>query len=194
MEITRITSVEDPLFKPVWDIYRASFPIYEQRTPEHQRTAFRRNIYHLDGYTDKGRVIGFLGYWDFPDYLYIEHFAVDPASRNGGYGGKILSGLIARTSKTILIEIDPPTDGISTRRYNFYARHGFRMTPYKYPLDQYQPDNHKDKFFSIMTYPEAIDKEAYERFNEDMRLVVMKRDEERNCGQKSGVKRDLERV
>lgn len=178
MELTihRITSNQDPLFDAVWDIYLSSFPLCEQRTPEHQQTALRSERYHLDCYLEGEQVVGLLGYWDFPDYLYIEHFAVNPACRNGGHGGRILDDLIRRTPKTVIIEIDPLTDEISRRRHNFYTRHGFVMTDHKHPLHRYQPHDHEEMDLLIMSHPEGIDKATYERFNNDMHNVVMRRD------------------
>lgn len=176
MKITRITSTDDKLFSAVWDIYLTSFPLCEQRTLDHQQTALRSELYHLDCYTEDDKIIGFLGYWDFPDYLYIEHFAINSDFRNGGYGSRILRSLLESTDKPVIIEIDPQIDEISIRRLHFYERLGFKMTPFVHPLHKYQPHDHEDMNLTILTYPEAIPEELYKQYNNHMHTVVMKRD------------------
>ncbi len=174
MEITRITSTKDKLFNPIWDIYTTSFPLCEQRTIDHQQTAFRSELYHLDCYTENDKIIGLLGYWDFPNYLYIEHFAINNALRGGGYGSRILESLLKSTDKFVIIEIDPQIDEISLRRLHFYERLGFKKTPFIHPLPIYQPQNHQDMDLTILTYPEAISEDFYNQFNNDLHDIVMK--------------------
>ena len=176
MEIIRITSVGDKFFEPVWKIFTESFPLFERRTIGQQETAFRSEYYRMECYLDRRRVVGFTAYWDFPGYLYIEYFAVDAALRSGGYGGKILKPLLENAGKPIIIEIDPQVDETSMRRLRFYERLGFARNPFAHPAYIYQPEHHIDTPMTILTYPAAITREMYERFDSDMRGIVLKRD------------------
>ena len=176
METIRIRKTDNPMFDPVWTIYQNSFPLIEQRTPEHQQTAFKSDRYHLNAYVENNKLIGFIGYWEFDDYLYIEHFAINPELRSGGYGSKVLSALQQATSKTIILEIDEVVDEISTRRLNFYQRLGFVMNPYIHPLHVYREKEHRDFTLRILTYPTTIDAGTYKRFNDDLTNIVMKRE------------------
>lgn len=177
MKTTRLRDVNDPLFAAVWKIYETSFPIFEQRTLEHQQTALRSPDFYFMAYHEGDTLVGFIGYWEIGDYLYIEHYAINPALRGGGYGSKILNALIGNTDRTIILEIDEVKDEISTRRLHFYQRLGFVMNPYVHPLHRYRENaEHEDAKLSILTYPKAIDRETYERFNRDLGEIVMKRD------------------
>ena len=69
------------------------FPLCEQRTLDHQITAFKADRFHLDVYLDGETLVGFIGYWDFDDYLYIEHYAINSDLRGGGWGSRILEAL-----------------------------------------------------------------------------------------------------
>ena len=64
-------------------------PIFEQRTQEQQEKAFSCADYHLVGYSEGDMFVGFISYWEFGSYRYIEHFAVHQGLRGRGYGSEI---------------------------------------------------------------------------------------------------------
>ena len=84
MQIIRISDIHHPRFGEVWHLYQNSFPLCEQRTLDHQITAFKADRFHLDVYLDGETLVGFIGYWDFDDYLYIEHYAINSDLRGSG--------------------------------------------------------------------------------------------------------------
>lgn len=81
---------------------------------------------------------GFLTAWDFNDFIYIEHFAIDEAARNGGIGGKALKQFLASCQAPVVLEVEIPTDDLSTRRIGFYERLGFRLDTHVYYQPPYQ--------------------------------------------------------
>ena len=97
-------------------LYSSSFPIFEQRTEEQQKIAFLHPQYHLIAYAEGNKFIDFISYWEFPAYIYIEHFAVNQSLRGNGIGSNLLNKFIGEHSKIIILEIDPITDKISTAR------------------------------------------------------------------------------
>jgi ribosomal protein S18 acetylase RimI-like enzyme len=171
----RIKNENDPRFQQVWAIYRSSFPLREQRTPEHQRTAFGSPLYRMDAYRDGERTIGFIDYWIFPDYAYIEHYAMAEAVRGQGYGTKILGDFLRRMEgKTVVLEIDPVVDEVSTRRLEFYEKLGFRESPFRHACPKYQPDETEGELW-VLSWPTTVDCDFYERFYNDLHNVVMAR-------------------
>ena len=116
MEQERIYDSNHKLYNDFKRLYSQSFPIFEQRTETQQEYAFNNENYHLIGYCFKGSFIGFISFWEFKDYLYIEHFAINNEIRGKGYGSTILNKFIKSTPKTILLEIDPIIDDISNAR------------------------------------------------------------------------------
>ena len=178
MQTIRLTDHNDPLFEMVWQLYTQSFPLSEQRTIEHQCTAFKSDLYHFDIYLEGEQLLGLIGYWLFPDYLYIEHYAINTALRGQGLGSRILNDLQQKTDRTIILEIDEVIDDISTRRLRFYQHLGFVMNPYYHQLPKYRldPSEHTQARLMILTYPKPIDLQTYEQFNSDLNQIVMKRE------------------
>jgi GNAT superfamily N-acetyltransferase len=176
MKIVHIRNAENPYFAQLWEIYRYSFPLYEQRTFEHQQTAFRSPLYHLDAYLNEGRVIGFIGYWIFPDYAYVEHYAMAKEARGQGYGTKILGDFLRRMEgRIVVLEIDPVIDEVSTRRLEFYQRLGFQESPFRHTCPKYQPDEQEGELW-VLTWPATVDCDFYEMFYNDLHQVVLARE------------------
>ena len=99
--------------------------------------------------------------WEFDDFLFLEHFALDGAIRNKGIGGQMLLELTKKYHKMICLEVEPPNDEISLRRINFYKRNGFVLNMYPYM----QPSMSKGKKsipLMIMTHKREIDTHEFE--------------------------------
>ena len=93
MQTIRLTDINAPQFEEAWQLYTQSFTLSEQRTLDHQNTAFKSDHYHFDLYYEGKQLLGIIGYWVFPDYLYIEHYAINTALRGQGLGSRILNDL-----------------------------------------------------------------------------------------------------
>lgn len=125
--------------------YTQSFPESERRPfplvrrLEEENPAF--TVYALFKQTkqeSEPMYAGFLTAWDFNDFVYIEHFAIDEAARNGGIGGKALKQFLASCQAPVVLEVEIPTDDLSTRRIGFYERLGFRLDTHVYYQPPYQ--------------------------------------------------------
>ena len=173
METIRIETTEDSFFAPLWAIYNESFPRNERRSIDHQRAAFCSDRYRLDAFVEDDRVAGLAGYWDFPDYVYIEHLAIDSGLRGGGYGSRIVRELLERVGKTVILEIEPVEDEITARRLRFYEKLGFRANPYPHRQHKYHDDDPEGFGLTILSYPAEISERDYERFDRDLRKTVM---------------------
>ena len=141
---------------PYWDslvsIYRESFPIDEQRPVESiARLIAEEPRYTMYAIVDDNeeenedenskhntlntkQPIGLLTTWFFDEFIYIEHFAIDPELRSQGYGSKAMSTFIKQQGKPIVLEAEPPTDELTRRRIRFYERQG--LTLYDFPYLQ----------------------------------------------------------
>ena len=170
MEIRRITQTSDPLYEQAMALYTISFPFHEQRQALSQSQILQQDAYHFDVICDNGEFVGEILYWDIADALYIEHFCVSPAMRNRHYGQRILS---AYQSTPLILEIDPPVDALCLRRKGFYARCGFTENPYAHVHPPYHPGNPGHRFV-VMSSPEKLTPDAYERFYRFLLDTVMK--------------------
>lgn len=91
----------------------------------------------LDGLD--GRPVGLLTLWDFEPFRFIEHFAILPALRNGGYGRRTLELLFAQSGKPHVLEVERPDTEPAARRIDFYRRSGFRLWEVDYRQPAYRP-------------------------------------------------------
>lgn len=143
-------------FPEIYRIMQASFSDDEYRPYDEQLALFEEpeyRIYYMPA--------GFLAVWEFESFIYIEHFAVDPALRNSGTGSAMLKELVKQYQKLICLEVELPEDELTRRRIGFYERNGFVFNEYPY----IQPPISKGKSpvpLRIMTYGEAITRETFE--------------------------------
>ena len=155
-------------FPEIYRIMQASFPDDEYRPYEEQIALFQEpeyRIYYM--------AAGFLAVWEFESFIYIEHFAVDPALRNSGTGSAMLQELVKQYQKPICLEVELPEDELTRRRIGFYERNGFVFNEYPY----IQPPISKGKSpvpLRIMTYGSAITREKFEEMKEVLYRRVYK--------------------
>lgn len=127
----------DPDYDFVENLLHSAFP-EEERRPD---AAQRHNSLHNDAFhtllaTCGGKPCGLLAYWGFGSFRYVEHFAVDSSSRNGGIGARLLQTFMAASPLPVVLEVEPENlSETAARRIGFYRRNGFNLwsTPYLQP-------------------------------------------------------------
>lgn len=134
--------------------------IYENSFPPDERRDFGAMIDLIETQTkftvaliEKGdQAVGFITYWKWPDFIYIEHFAIDQDSRSNGLGTQILNRFIEQTDQPIVLEVELPENDLCKKRISFYERIGFTLHPEHHYI---QPPYSKDKQpmeLLLMTY------------------------------------------
>ena len=88
------------------------------------------------------KTLGLLTTWHFEEFIYIEHFAIDPTLRSQGYGSEALKAFIHEHGKPLVLEAEPPTDALSIRRIRFYERIGLTLYDFPYMQPAYTEDSH----------------------------------------------------
>ena len=147
--------INETNFPEIYRIMQASFSDDEYRPYDEQLALFEEpeyRIYYMPA--------GFLAVWEFESFIYIEHFAVDPALRNSGTGSAMLQELVKQYQKPICLEVELPEDELTRRRIGFYERNGFVFNEYPY----IQPPISKGKSpvpLRIMTYGSAITQDTF---------------------------------
>ena len=113
-------------------LYNETFPLHQRRIYEDEK--------HLDNFirmkggkfnafsaVDGDLYLGFLSYWTFEGYTYIEHFAVDPAHRGKNLGRMMLNHLFKEVSENVLLETEKADTPEAKGRIEFYEKNGFRI-------------------------------------------------------------------
>lgn len=121
-------------------LYLTSFPEDERR-----ETALWQKMVcmhpHMTTYTIlyKESFAGFFTFWNFHNFIYGEHFAVDPLLRGKNIGGQVLEGIIGVINKPLIIEVEPKgSNSMANRRIDFYIRHGLKLSNRPYLQPPYQ--------------------------------------------------------
>ena len=101
---------------------QASFPDDEYRPYEEQLALFQEpeyRVYSMPVTEQTGenknldvnntvRPAGFLAVWEFAEFIFIEHFAVNPKLRNSGTGSSMLQELVKLSKKPVCLEVELP--------------------------------------------------------------------------------------
>jgi len=125
-ELIKVNNVYDSNFEEVYDLYTSSFAKYARRTWAGLETVFNKKpSFHCNSIKVKGEFAGFLNYWTFEKFTFIEHFAIHPNFRNSGLGSKVLKNFLAQNELPIIIETETPRNLIASQRIHFYERLNF---------------------------------------------------------------------
>lgn len=167
--------IEESEFEKVYPILETSFPPTELREQQRQLALLKEPAYRLYGMKDEEEeeYKGVIAAWEIEDFLYIEHFAVNPAYRSGGFGGKTLDSFVAWSEKQTVLEVEVPEDELSKRRVGFYERHSFSFNEYPY-LQPPMREGQDMLPLRIMTTQGKIDENLYQRYKKQIYKTVYK--------------------
>mgnify|MGYP003077764133 FL=1 len=105
-------------FDAVFRLLARSFPAGERRDKAGQRALLADSAYQIDILrAPSGGVQALMASWDFGGFVFFEHFAVDPACRNGGIGGQMLDALLGEE-----FDYDPASDKLYAAYRQQYER------------------------------------------------------------------------
>ena len=122
------------------DLLHTAFPADERRDDAQQREyTDHKKEFAAYALIDGNEPIGLITCWHFTEFVYVEHLAVAPSKRNGGYGAEILRSLNERHKGIIVLEVELPQDEMSRRRIAFYERNGFELCRLPYLQPPYRP-------------------------------------------------------
>lgn len=128
LTLKRITTKDKALYAFMENLMTTSFPNDEYRELNELRVftdtlpQFINNVIF-----DNDTPIGLISYWNFEGFHYVEHFAIAPSQRNGGYGKRVLQLLCETLPQPIILEVERPETEMAQRRINFYRRNGFTL-------------------------------------------------------------------
>ena len=154
------------LFEKAFELYKSAFPVEERRDELEQQRVIKKADYHFDLIMSDDDFVGVMLYWETEELVFLEHFTTLPELRGRGYGKGALE-LLKQKNKVILLEIEPPTDETTQRRYNFYRRNGFAMNPYYHIQAKYHLGD-EDLELKVLSYPRVLDQDEYRSFYEYM--------------------------
>ena len=106
LTLKRITTKDKALYAFMENLMTTSFPNDEYRELNELRVftdtlpQFINNVIF-----DNDTPIGLISYWNFEGFHYVEHFAIAPSQRNGGYGKRVLQLLCETLPQPIILVV-----------------------------------------------------------------------------------------
>lgn len=132
-----------------------NFDLEERRDDVDQIKVFEDERFVSWTFWENGERVGFFNVWELGDFAYFEHFVVFERFRGGGLGGRALD-LLLQKYKNVVLEAEPPEEGIRERRINFYKRHGLKVNPLFYWQPPFR-EGGKGCELKILSYPALLD-------------------------------------
>lgn len=158
-------------FEEIYRIMEESFPIEERRNRCGQEKIIDEPSYYLYGCRAQGKIAAFFAVWQFETFSFIEHFAVEKGSRNGGIGAGLLKQLLEIIKQPVILEVELPEDALKTRRIHFYERNGFALNGYDYVQPAMSKEG-KAIPLLLMSYPAALPEEHYHKVRDTLYRMV----------------------
>jgi len=139
LNFQRIDSVSNPHFLNLFNLYTQSFPSSERRSwAGLEMELMSENSFNAHVLLQNDKFVGFLNYWTFERFLYIEHFAVSSNLRGKNIGTEAMKILMEQTKLPILFEVEMPNNIMAVRRIGFYERLGFSVLSHNYAQPPYE--------------------------------------------------------
>ncbi len=147
-------------FDEFYQILKENFPNTEYRSYDEQKKLFLNKLYHAYGFYLENQLVATVALWDLNNFSYIEHLAVSTKHKNKGLGTKILKECIQMKDNTVILEVEPAIDDITTRRISFYERNGFALNYHAYKMP---PLNNNSLWLDlhIMSYPNELTSDEF---------------------------------
>lgn len=159
-------------FDKIYHLLELSFPNDEYRNYEGQKELFNNPLYSVYGlYDDVNDVKMLLATWEFDNFVFLEHFAVNPRYRNQGLGGKALHELAELFQKRICLEVELPETEMSCRRIQFYQRNNLFLNEYPYMQPSLAEGKNKIPLL-IMTSGGKIDESMFREIKDTLYVEV----------------------
>ena len=134
MNLERIQTADHQYFHELFNLYVDSFPREERRELNSLKAMLIEKSMYFSAVSGGNELVGLVVYWEFEDFLYLEHLAVKPDHRGKGIALAVLKKLQGK-GNPILLEVEIPHDVVSAKRVDFYNRAGFKALaiPYLQP-------------------------------------------------------------
>ena len=155
MEFNKIANTNSEEFRLAWNLYEEAFPEDERRDLEKQEKIMQDKSYNFFSVKKDKKLIAIITDWNFDNFFFIEHLAVNQELRGKGIGTELISNYFKNNNKSVVLEVEKPETEIAARRIEFYKRLGFNLNSYSYIQPAYGKDKNPVPML-LMSYPDKI--------------------------------------
>lgn len=135
----QVENVYDSKFEENYALYTEAFPNYSRRKWANIETLFtkKQNFNCINIYKDN-EFVGLFHYWDFEQFVFVEHFAILPHLQGHGLGTESMKLFMSQHQVPIILETETPRTTIASKRIFFYERLGFLASSNFYMQPPYE--------------------------------------------------------
>ncbi|KWW28918.1 MAG: hypothetical protein AUK63_1742 [bacterium P3] len=155
------------------DLFESAFPD-EERPPFDELSKRDSSRFHFLLLLSGDDPVGILTYWDFEDFVYVEHFAIDEEMRDQGFGKAAFLNFLSDQHKQVLFEVELPHDEESEHRVEFYSSMGLCQNPQDYIQPSYRDPQRLVIPMLIMSKYE-LDDDAFDEMRDTLYREVYRR-------------------
>lgn len=116
-------------FPSVHRLMQQAFLLQEHRCFSDAEALLAKSEYEILVCPAQDEITGFVAHWKFPDFSFVEHFAVSQAARGNGIGSGIMKAYLAQSVLPVILEVEATGGELARRRIGFYRRLGFALSP-----------------------------------------------------------------
>lgn len=145
-------------FDAVYKILDASFDPSLHRSYEKQKALTENPLFNVITKEENGKTIGFITYWNFDSFIYIEHLAIEEGLRGNGLGGRLIKE-VSELGKPLVLEVEPPETEMDKRRVKFYERLGLIFHDFEYFQPPYDKKYDFEKLYIMSS--KRLDKNEF---------------------------------
>lgn len=159
----RLKSVTEESRDIVYDRMKEAFPYEERRDKEDWIKLFDCERYKCMFIVDEKEIqIGFAAWWEYDEFIFLEHLAINGECRGHGYGTEFLNFFRVICNKPIILEVEFPVTEQAIKRIEFYRKADFYLND-KY--EYYQPSYHgKESLPLILMSTVPLDEDKVKTF------------------------------
>ncbi|NLJ14461.1 MAG: GNAT family N-acetyltransferase [Ignavibacteria bacterium] len=134
IDLKKINNTSLLEFKKLYELYEQAFPEVERRNYDILlELVEKENLMNFSAIMFNQEIVGLLVFWNFEDFIFVEHFAIFENMRNTNLGSKTIEYFLDKhKGKNIVGEIEHPTNEINIRRKKFYQKYGFEVVDENY--------------------------------------------------------------
>lgn len=144
-------------------IYFDSFPADEQREWQEIHQLLSNPCYNFYQIAVNKELSGLISIWTWPEFIFIEHFALSIPMRGLGMGTRVMKQLMSENPPLIIVEVELPGTEAAMRRIAFYERLGFSLCQEDYYQPPYSPNKNPVKML-LMSFPHTLSPKEFQSF------------------------------
>lgn len=168
MELKRITSEDYDRF---YAMLENDFCADERKSKDAEFESFADEKFSPNFIYEAGKLLGYICFWNFEKFVYVEHLAISKELRGHGLGSKFVTEFVSNFNKDIILEAELPVETIAKKRISFYERNGFVLNPYEYSQPAYREDSNTVPML-VMSHGNKLPEEIFNAYIQEIKKTV----------------------